>query len=160
MVEQYYPDRLYLHPRAVRALKSAVYQNPSMVYRCLILLAEDYYDYRMGRINRDTFLQRCAKVDPGLSECGFGGASDILEQGDEYYITYGGKRVYWSRHLKKGVNHNASNLPADLFLLGRKKLSCGDWESAWASAFFSDIRKCEGRGSCSPFCHTISDMAI
>ena len=106
-VEQYYPDRLYLHPRAVRALKSAVYQNPSMVYRCLILLAEDYYDYRMGRINRDTFLQCYAKVDPGLSECGFGGASDILEQGDEYYITYGGKRRLLERHLKKGVNHNA-----------------------------------------------------
>lgn len=100
-VEQYYPDRLYLHPRAVRALKSAVYQNPSMVYRCLILLAEDYYDYRMGRINRDTFLQCYAKVDPGLSECGFGGASDILEQGDEYYITYGGKRRLLERHLKK-----------------------------------------------------------
>ena len=47
------------------------------------------------------------KVDPGLSECGFGGASDILEQGDEYYITYGGKRRLLERHLKKGVNHNA-----------------------------------------------------
>lgn len=105
-VEQYYPDRLYLHPRAVRALKSAVYQNPSMVYRCLILLAEDYYDYRMGRINRDTFLQRCNAVDPGLSECGFGDGSDILEQGDEYYITYGGKRRQLDRHLKKGVSHN------------------------------------------------------
>ena len=105
-VEQYYPDRLYLHPRAIRALKSAVYQNPSMVYRCLILLAEDYYDYRMGRINRDTFLQRCNAVDPGLSECGFGESSDILEQGDEYYITYGGKRRLLERHLKKGVSHN------------------------------------------------------
>lgn len=106
-VEQYYPDRLYLHPRAVRALKSAVYQNPSMVYRCLILLAEDYYDYRKGRINRDAFLQRCNAVDPGLSECGFGEGSDILEQGDEYYITYGGKRRLLERHLKKGVSHNA-----------------------------------------------------
>lgn len=106
-VEQYYPDRLYLHPRAVRALKSATYQNPSMVYRCLILLAEDYYDYRMGRINRNTFLQRCNAVDPGLSECGFGEGSDILEQGDEYYITYGGKRRLLERHLKKGVSHNA-----------------------------------------------------
>lgn len=106
-VEQYYPDRLYLHPRAVRALKSAVYQNPSMVYRCLILLAEDYYDYRKGRINRDAFLQRCSAVDPGLSECGFGEGSDILEQGDEYYITYGGKRRLLERHLKKGVSHNA-----------------------------------------------------
>lgn len=105
-VEQYYPDRLYLHPRAVRALKSAVYQNPSMVYRCLILLAEDYYDYRMGRINRGTFLQRCNAVDPGLSECGFGENSDILEQGDEYYITYAGKRHLLERHLKKGVSHN------------------------------------------------------
>ena len=106
-VEQYYPDRLYLHPRAVRALKSAVYQNPSMVYRCLTLLAEDYYDYRMGRISRNAFLQRCKAVDPGLDECGFGEGSDILEQGDEYYITYGGKRRLLERHLRKGVSHNA-----------------------------------------------------
>ena len=96
MVEQYYPDRLYLHPRAVRALKSAVYQNPSMVYRCLILLAEDYYDYRMGRINRDTFLQRCAKVDPGLSECGL--EEPVIFWNRETNITspMEGSDVYWS----------------------------------------------------------------
>ena len=105
-VTQYYPDRLYLHPRAVRALKSAVYQNPSLVYRCLILLAEDYYDYRKGRIGRDEFSRRCGMVDTGLSECGFGSASDILEQGEEYYIMYGGRRRLLDRHLKKGVSRN------------------------------------------------------
>lgn len=76
---QYYPNCFYLHPRAVRALKSAVYQNPSMVYRCLSLLAEDYYNYRMDQINRDTFLHRCSAVAPGLGECGFGESSDVLE---------------------------------------------------------------------------------
>lgn len=105
-VAQYYPDRLYLHPRAVRSLKSAVYQNPSLVYRCLILLAEDYYDYRKGRIGRDEFSRRCGMVDTGLSECGFGTASDILEQGEEYYIMYGGRRRLLDRHLKKGVSRN------------------------------------------------------
>lgn len=105
-VAQYYPDRLYLHPRAVRALKSAAYQNTTLVYRCLILLAEDYYDYRKGRISRDEFLRRCSAIDPGLTECGFRSASDILEQGEEYYIMYGGRRRLLERHLKKGVSHN------------------------------------------------------
>lgn len=105
-VARYYPDRLYLHPRAVRTLKSAVYQNPSMVYRCLILLAEDYYDYRKGRISREAFIRRCAAVDPGLTECGFGTASDILEQGETYYVTYAGQRRLLDRHLKKGSSHN------------------------------------------------------
>ena len=74
----------------------------------------------MGRINRDTFLQCYAKVDPGLSECGFGGASDILEQGDEYYITYGGKRRLLERHLKKRCQSQCPLLPADLFLWDEK----------------------------------------
>lgn len=33
----------------------------------------------MGQINRDTFLQRCNAVAPGLGECGFGESSDVLE---------------------------------------------------------------------------------
>ena len=45
-------------------------------------------------------------VDTGLSECGFGSASDILEQGEEYYIMYGGRRRLLDRHLKKGVSRN------------------------------------------------------
>ena len=52
-------------------------------------------------------LQCCAKVDPGLSECGFGGASDILEQGDEYYITLWREATSTGAALEKGVNHNA-----------------------------------------------------
>ncbi len=49
-VEQYYPvDRLlYLHPRAVRALKFCRLSKTHLwSTSCLILLAEDYYDYRM-----------------------------------------------------------------------------------------------------------------
>lgn len=105
-VERYYPDRLFLHPRAVRALKDAVYQNPSMVYRCLVLLAEDYRDYRMGMVSREEFLKRCRAVDPGLTESGCGELSSIGEQGEEYYVAYGGRRCLLDRHLKKGVSHN------------------------------------------------------
>ena len=105
-VERYYPDRLYLHPRAVRALKDATYQNASMVYRCLVLLAEDYRDYRMGSLGREEFLKRCSLVDPGLTECGYGEESNIGEQGNTYYITYNGRRCLLERHLKKGVSHN------------------------------------------------------
>lgn len=105
-VEQYYPDRILLHPRAIRALKNAVYQNPSMVYRCLVLLAEDYHDYRMGILSRENFLKKCSAVDPGLTECDCGELSNINAEGDVYYVTYGGRRCLLNRHLKKGVSHN------------------------------------------------------
>ena len=105
-VERYYPDRLYLHPRAVRALKDATYQNPSMVYRCLVLQAEDYRDYRMGNLSWEDFLKRCRAVDPGLTESGFNELSSIDKQRGEYYVTYGGRCCLLERHLKKGVSHN------------------------------------------------------
>ena len=101
-IEEHYPERLVLHPRAARSLKSAVYADTGLVYRCLKLLATSYYDYCRGAVDYNAFMRACKAVDPGLDERG--AITDVAAgmQGDTYYVEYGGKKHKLERHLAKG----------------------------------------------------------
>lgn len=101
-INRCYPDRLFLHPRAARSLKSAVYEDVHLVYQCLKLLATSYYAYRMGQLNREELLRACTEVDPGLDERGAITDTAAGMQGEEYYVQYQGKRRKLERHLAKG----------------------------------------------------------
>lgn len=103
-IGRYYPDRLVLHPRAARSLKTAVYEDIKLVYKCLKLLATSYYEYRMGQIPYAKFLELCKKVDPGLDERGAITDTAAGMQGDTYYVQYHGKKQKLERHLAKGSN--------------------------------------------------------
>lgn len=48
-VNSYFADRLFLHPRAVRAIKDAVFENVSLVYEALKLLADAYWPMRANQ---------------------------------------------------------------------------------------------------------------
>lgn len=101
-IDEYYPDRLFLHSRAVRSLKSACYENTELVYKCLNLLATAYYDYRMGSISYDDFTIACKQIDSGLEERA--AITDVAAgmEGDTYYVQHHGKRCKLGRHLTKG----------------------------------------------------------
>ena len=101
-ITEYYPGRLRLIPRAARSLKTACYAEPSLVYKSLKLLATHYYDYRMGVISYEQFMDSCKAIDPGLEERG--AITDVAAgmQGDEYYVQYQGKKRKLERHLAKG----------------------------------------------------------
>lgn len=101
-IATYYPDKLKLLSRAARSLKTACYENTSLVFECLKLLATRYYDYRMGIISYEQFTAACRDVDPGLEERG--AITDVAAgmQGDEYFVQYQGKRRKLERHLAKG----------------------------------------------------------
>ena len=103
-ISQYFPDRLYLHPRAERSLKSACYENVALVYRCLKLLAVSYYDFCIGQISYDEFMQACHQVDPGLDERGAITDIGAGRQGETYYVQYQGRRRKLERHLAKGTS--------------------------------------------------------
>lgn len=101
-IATYYPDKLKLLSRAARSLKTACYENTSLVFECLKLLATRYYDYRMGTISYEEFTAACKAIDPGLEERG--AITDVAAgmQGDEYFVQYQGKRRKLERHLAKG----------------------------------------------------------
>lgn len=103
-INQYYPNKLYLHPRAKRSLKDASYSDVKLVYRCLKLLATSYYNYRLGLISYDDFMTSCKQVDPGLDERG--AIADIAAgmQGETYFVRYNGRKQKLERHLAKGSN--------------------------------------------------------
>ena len=97
-----YPDRLFLHPRAARSLKSAAYENVKLVYQCLKLLASSYYDYCTGQGTYERFIDACKQVDPGLTEGGSITDAAAGMQGDSYFLQYNGKKRKLERHLTKG----------------------------------------------------------
>ena len=101
-IERYYPDRLFLHPRAARSLKSAAYENVKLVYQCLKLLASSYYDYCTGQSTYERFTAACKQVDAGLAESGAITDASAGMQGDSYYLQYKGKKRKLERHLTKG----------------------------------------------------------
>lgn len=101
-INTYYRDRIYLHKRAIKSLKSAVYENVNLVYRCLKLLATQYYGYRLGMIDREEFEYQCHLVDAGLDESGAITDVQAGTQGDTYFVVYQGKRRKLERHLRKG----------------------------------------------------------
>ena len=101
-ITKYYPGRLKLHSRAARSLKAACYEDPPLVYECLKLLATQYYDYRMGVISYEQFMDICKTVDSGLEERGAITDAAAGMQGDEYYVQYQGKKRKLERHLAKG----------------------------------------------------------
>lgn len=45
-IDTNYGDRIVLHSRAKRALKDATFENVTLVYRCIKLIAEDYWEMR------------------------------------------------------------------------------------------------------------------
>ena len=103
-INRYYPDKLFLHARAARSLKSAIYSDPVLVYKCLKLLATSYYDYCIGLKTYEAFLEDCKHVDSGLEESGAITDTAAGMYGDTYFVIYQGKKRKLDRHLGKGSN--------------------------------------------------------
>lgn len=103
-IKENYQAQIYLHPRAVKALKSAEFENINLVYQAVQLLAEFYYNKRLGLVTEEEYqkelLKLCLRDEKAIS------ASSAGEQGDEYYVTIGGKKHLLERHLTNGVSRD------------------------------------------------------
>jgi hypothetical protein len=100
-IEREFAGRMRLHSRALRSLKNARYEDINFVCDLLQLLAKDYVDGRMG--SREASLRfeteienRGVQLSRAISETRAG------EQGDEYFVTFRGRRTFLESHLKKG----------------------------------------------------------
>ena len=85
-------------------MKSALYSDTALVYKCLKLLATSYYDYCIGAKTYEDFFADCKQVDPGLEESGAITDTAAGMRGDTYFVVYQGKKRKLDRHLGKGSN--------------------------------------------------------
>ena len=104
-VEEHLPGRLVFLPRAARAVKNAVYQDVSLVYKALLLLANEYRNMRLGAEGgKEGFESSCEKL-----ELRFGGSITDIAAGQyesEYFVDYpvgSGLKHKLDFHLCKGT---------------------------------------------------------
>lgn len=97
--------RLVLHPRATRGIKDAPYEDVTLVYRSLLMLANEYRNMRLRRGGaKDAFDARLHELglryDESISKSRAG------EQGETYYVRYpigSAHRRLLELHLRKGT---------------------------------------------------------
>lgn len=105
---QHLIGRVDLHPRALRGLKNADYEDVRLVYKSLLFLANEYRDQCLGRDGAK------AKVESCLGELGLRLDRSISteragEQGDEYTVRYptsSNRNCLLEWHLTKGRNRD------------------------------------------------------
>lgn len=92
--------RLTVLPRALNAAKKALYEQPAHVKAGLEFLAGPYRDCRLGLLS-------VQEMETALHECGLRIAGSVApsiagEQGDAYFVPWGGKKRFLELHLLKG----------------------------------------------------------
>ncbi len=99
-IEQLLVGRLKLHPRASRNLKDADYQNPQLVAKAILLLANEYRNMRIGLCEPKVFEEACNKL-----KLRYGKAitdNRAGEEGESYFVDYFGCRRRLDFHLRNG----------------------------------------------------------
>jgi hypothetical protein len=89
-----------IHNRALRAAKKSRFSDTELVYRTLLLLRDKYVPMRRigGKQKLEEFRAGCAQLALSEEPC-FAGAS-AQKYGDEYFITFAGRRSCLDRHIK------------------------------------------------------------
>ena len=103
-IDNNYAGRIFLHNRAKRALKAAVYKDVNLVCKAINILGTTYYQMRNSNASIEAYKKELEElnIQEGItiSETSAG------MQGDEYYVEYNGKRQKLDRHLKSGTSHD------------------------------------------------------
>ncbi|HMO51226.1 MAG TPA: hypothetical protein PKA21_08880 [Kiritimatiellia bacterium] len=100
---QYLADRLELHPRTRRSLKRANYEDVPLVYKALLVLANEYRNMKLGHGDNTMFEEALGKL--GLKCSGSIDEARAGSEGDAYYVEYppgSRKREFLALHLRKG----------------------------------------------------------
>lgn len=105
-VKEHLAGRLVLLPRAERAASKAEYTEVGMVYRALLILANEYRDSRMGTGTDKAF--RDALAQYGMDFSGSIDRSRAGQEGDAYYVNYPigtAQRAFLQFHIVRGTAH-------------------------------------------------------
>jgi hypothetical protein len=103
-VNRHLIGRLVLHTRALRGLKDAQYEDAALVYKGLLMLANEYRNQCLGRDGANESFK--AKYETlGLSFARSISKERAGEQGDEYFVrfpTNSSPKQFLEWHLRKG----------------------------------------------------------
>jgi hypothetical protein len=99
---EYLSGQVEVLPRAFHGAKASVYENPRLVYQALLLLRDHYVPMRReGGQDRRAAYEAAARNFSLKEEASFTGPR-WGEEGDEYWVSFNGKKSMLDRHLKKG----------------------------------------------------------
>ncbi|MBC8738563.1 hypothetical protein F6X40_17535 [Paraburkholderia sp. UCT31] len=93
-------ERIVILPRALNGAKKSQYQSPATIMASLEILAGPYRDHRLGRTSKAEF--EAALAAEGLQLAGSVAPAIAGEQGDAYFVNWGGRRRFLEFHLLKG----------------------------------------------------------
>ncbi len=103
-VREHLSGAVEIHNRAFRGIKKSVYEDPSLIYRALLLLRDWYVPMRReGGAERRAAYEK-ARQDLKLDDQPVGEA--VKTHADQYTVDYDGRPRVLDRHLKKGVAHD------------------------------------------------------
>jgi len=98
---EYLTGRLTLHPRAVNALKDAEYEDTGKLARALLLLANEYRNMRIGKLDQRKFSQSLNRLHFRLGQSI--SPERAGEFDDEYFVYYpvgSSRRTFLEHHLR------------------------------------------------------------
>ncbi|MER8747742.1 hypothetical protein NKH57_00400 [Mesorhizobium sp. M1050] len=103
-VEENFSGKLVLHPRAKKALKNAAYEDVGVVCETLSLLANEYRKVCLGEMRKEEFDGIISNKHLDMS----GSISEerAREFGEEYFISWRGKKIFLHGHIEKGKSRD------------------------------------------------------
>jgi hypothetical protein len=97
---QYLSGSVAIHNRAVRAAKKSMFENVEFAYSTLLLLRDYYVPMRRegGLDKKKAYEKACAEL--GLDEVPTFAGPRAGQEGDAYFVEFGGRRRQLDHHLK------------------------------------------------------------
>lgn len=97
-------DQLVVLPRAVAEAKGSTFKDVGLVFQALEMLADVYVATKKGEVQRDSLKRRCREL--GLSIGRSVDPSRAGSEGDEYFVTYKGRRRFLESHIGRGTSRD------------------------------------------------------
>lgn len=109
-VDEQFADRMLLLTRAKRSLKSAVFNDPKLVFSCLQMLAREYWELRTATQESYNAAKRAyekRREELGVTEAASIASSRLGEVREQYTVNYTigqSSRQVLDRHLRGGAD--------------------------------------------------------
>ena len=106
--DRHLAGRLELHPRTRRSLKKACYEDVKLVYRCLLALANEYRNMKLGACEMAVW--EGAMNELGVKCSGSIDRSRAGAEGETYFVEYplgSTNKEFLELHLRKGRARDA-----------------------------------------------------